>query len=372
VTFSAFFRAPLYSEFVHINKYSKSHKNHKNHGNRRKQRPQQSQPQRQDEFRKTHSGPDPSLKHKDWIAKTRPAYFDEARDRRDVQSYYSRINENASPEDLYRQLSNLVEDTHKNRRAYDPDDLVYPWVDLRPSMRLQSVYSPTEVTSGAPLHLKEIDGNNPALLPVSPSLQRQAEQWVRALSQGPTDAVNIAMRIAEVETMHYYNCEHVVPRIWFNNDRVAEGDLHHLFACETEINHERSSLRLKEVEDPLETFAEGVKKVGEFEPSAGKGEVARATLYFLLRYPGQVGNHPYEYTKEDIQNLVRWSNENPVTLHEHHRNQAIADIQGNRNPFIDHPDWVNKVDFSRGMGHVPPDFKPKAPGTGYVPPGKRR
>ncbi len=356
---------------MHINKHSKNHRNRPH-----KSRPPQQQPQQQDDFRKTHTSSGGTLKHMDMIAKTRPAYFDEARDKRDVQSYYSRVNPQASPKEFYHQLQDLVTDTHKEHRSYNPDELLYPWVDLRPSMRLQSVYSPHEVHTGDAPRLKTPE--KPEQLKNFQQLQRQAQQWAHALSQGPTDAVNIAMRLSEVEASGYYNCEHVVPRIWFNNDRVAEGDLHHLFACESTINAERSSNRLKEVEDPAETFPEGLKKLGEFEPSAGKGEVARATLYFLLRYPGEVGNHPYEYKPEDIQNLVQWSNENPVTLHEHHRNQAIQDIQGNRNPFIDHPEWVNKVDFSPGMGHVPPNFKLPPPrpkgdfGSGFPPREKHR
>lgn len=33
--------------------------------------------------------------------------------------------------------------------------------------------------------------------------------------------------------------------------------------------------------------------------------------------------------------------------YERHRNEAIAEIQGNRNPFIDVPEWANAVDFER-------------------------
>ncbi|MEU5168064.1 endonuclease [Streptomyces mutomycini] len=36
----------------------------------------------------------------------------------------------------------------------------------------------------------------------------------------------------------------------------------------------------------------------------------------------------------------------PVSEYELHRNAAIAEIQGNRNPLIDHPDRVGEIDFS--------------------------
>lgn len=42
--------------------------------------------------------------------------------------------------------------------------------------------------------------------------------------------------------------------------------------------------------------------------------------------------------------------QNPPSLYERHRNQAIFERQGNRNPFIDHPEWVGKVDFRQGLG----------------------
>jgi deoxyribonuclease I len=43
--------------------------------------------------------------------------------------------------------------------------------------------------------------------------------------------------------------------------------------------------------------------------------------------------------------LIRWDQEFPVSLHEKHRNQAIYQIQGNRNPFIDFPDLTEYIQF---------------------------
>ena len=48
--------------------------------------------------------------------------------------------------------------------------------------------------------------------------------------------------------------------------------------------------------------------------------------------------------------LRAWSNEEPPSVYEHHRNESIFEIQENRNPFIDFPDWVDLVDFSLGLG----------------------
>jgi endonuclease I len=78
-----------------------------------------------------------------------------------------------------------------------------------------------------------------------------------------------------------------------------------------------------------------------FEPFMGKGKVARATLYFLLRYAGEFEN---QYEQDDeIATLLEWHEQAAITEHELHRNLAIADIQKNRNPFIDHPEWARLV-----------------------------
>jgi endonuclease G, mitochondrial len=88
----------------------------------------------------------------------------------------------------------------------------------------------------------------------------------------------------------------------------------------------------------------------KFEPNFGKGEVARATLYFLLRYPGLINNNNEEYKPESLTTLKDWNQNNPVTEHEQHRNMAIFYKQGNRNPLIDFPDLADKIDFQRGIG----------------------
>jgi endonuclease I len=36
--------------------------------------------------------------------------------------------------------------------------------------------------------------------------------------------------------------------------------------------------------------------------------------------------------------LLAWHKENPVGMYKRHRNQAIFEVQGNRNPLIDHPE----------------------------------
>ncbi len=150
-----------------------------------------------------------------------------------------------------------------------------------------------------------------------------------------------------------YNCEHVVPQSWFNKRNPMKGDLHHLFACETRCNSFRSNMpyfdfvdyspaQLKEVIRE----ACGKREDGKFEPEFNKGAVARATLYYLLRYPGMQARN---YNLKSLDMLMTWHAENPVSEYERHRNYSIFQIQGNRNPFIDFPELMDKVNLKRGL-----------------------
>lgn len=314
-------------------------------------------------------------------------YYDEPRDLRDRQAYYEGVADDLDPQALYHALSDLVEETHSHECGYEPSKYLYDWVDLRPNLRLQSLYASQTVAVDAPVRVaSEKDllveervevrsepvrktrhgrkGGSTSRVKtrlVTRSLADQADQWVKALAGAPMDALALAQRIAEIETKNYFNCEHVVPRIWFDDRQPMRGDLHHLFTCEQKSNGLRSNRRL--VDLPSYDGADDASGMGmapyesdEYEPAGGKGPAARATMYFLLRYPGKVGGEG-EYSAEDLETLLRWHREDPPGLWEKHRNQAIFGIQGNRNPFIDHPEWAERVDFSRSL-RVPPRMPP--------------
>ncbi len=264
-------------------------------------------------------------------------YLDETGQASRVASYYQGVTLD-NPQEAYRELSELVTSTHTTKLDYKPRQFLYPWTDLQPTLRLKSVYSPEQVPTDA-----RGRGNKPHL----------STGLVTALQAAPSDAVGLAGQLALLESKGGINCEHVVPKIWFDDEGTPTGDLHHLFASCDLTNLERTNRRLTELgthEYPAHsgegwTFPKG----DAFEPLGGKGEMARATLYFLLRYPGKIGDAAGEYTRADLPTLLKWNRENPVTLHERHRNQEIDRLQGNRNPFIDHPEWAEKVDLSLGL-----------------------
>jgi endonuclease I len=130
------------------------------------------------------------------------------------------------------------------------------------------------------------------------------------------------------------------------------GDLHHLFACESGCNSFRGNIPFYDFPDYEEAVREacGKREENRFEPSAGKGAVARATLYFLLRYPGEINRTSREYTEDRIETLLEWHKREPPTRYEKHRNAAIQEKQGNRNPLIDFPEWAERISFIQGLG----------------------
>jgi endonuclease I/V8-like Glu-specific endopeptidase len=269
-------------------------------------------------------------------ARGRPYYPKEADDEARAR-YYELIDDQAAGDSLYRTLSDLVDRSHQPQPAYKPMRLVYPWVDLHPDGLLRSIYSgktftPEEVISAdAGVELARTER-------LQELVQREA-----ALGPGKFEAEFDAL-----EATLPFNCEHVVPQSWFGKDEPMRGDLHHLFTCESGCNSFRGNFPYIDFPDADEAVREacGHREDVGFEPAAGKGPVARATLYFLLCYPKLVGDAAQELTAERLEMLLGWHRADPVSDYERHRNFAIAELQGNRNPLIDHPEWAERIDFS--------------------------
>lgn len=88
-----------------------------------------------------------------------------------------------------------------------------------------------------------------------------------------------------------------------------------------------------------------------FEPPDGlKGDIARIYFYMATRYYQEdtCWNNVDAANKANIKKwqedmLRQWHNNDPVDDTERARNDLIHRIQGNRNPFVDHPEWVSKI-----------------------------
>ncbi|MGE0422487.1 MAG: endonuclease [Reyranellaceae bacterium] len=275
-------------------------------------------------------------------------YFDKAADDTDKASYYRSITTNVAAERLYDELAKLVTSTHKKTPKYKPARELYPWIDLIPDRdepTVKSIYSGHEFPAAEVIREEVILENRREALEA-----RSAQESTR-----PAERVAIEREIAHLEAQAPFNCEHVVPQSWFTKKEPMRGDLHHLFACESDCNSFRGNTPYFDFTDVEEAVRDecgrressGAARVHGFEPGAGKGAVARATLYFLLRYPGKIEDR--EFDRDRVAILLRWHKAEPPDLYEKHRNQAIFAVQGNRNPFIDHPEWADKVDFSGGF-----------------------
>lgn len=254
-------------------------------------------------------------------------YYDEETDQTDIASYYSGIDPNDDPGSLFRALSELLQTTHTTRPKYKPTVHLYPVVDLHPDGDLRSIYSDAMM--------------NPEAL---------------IAAEAPVEAMRESIEAREglespgLEALVQNSAEHVVPQSWFKAKEPMRGDLHHLFACESRCNSFRGNIPFFEFTEEKVMEDCGRRETLQFEPRGGKGQVARAVLYFLMRYPGEINNKPEEYTPDRIRLLLDWHARFDVTLYERHRNREIFLKQGNRNPLIDHPDWAAGIDFLRGLG----------------------
>lgn len=258
------------------------------------------------------------------------AYYPEAEDRAAAETYYSGIRPASAS--LFGDLSQLVRSTHRTVLPYRPTVHLYPLVDLHPDGDLVSIYSEQ---------------------PMNPEQLIRLEAPVEEAMEALMASGAAAEAIAGLEAIRSNSAEHVVPQSWFGQRQPMKGDLHHLFACESRCNSFRSNTPYGEFgpeEAVMEDCGRSERNENKFEPKGGKGAVARATLYFLLRYPGEVNRNSREYTADRIATLLRWHRENPVSLYERHRNREIFRKQGNRNPLIDHPEWAERADFRMGLG----------------------
>jgi endonuclease I len=150
-----------------------------------------------------------------------------------------------------------------------------------------------------------------------------------------------------------FNTEHTWPQSRGADTGAPESDLHHLFPTTSESNLYRSNNFFGNVSSNV-SWSTGGSKLGEdadgatrFEPrDSHKGNVARAMFYFAViyedraAYHGNVDNNIPAYEEDTLR---QWHTADPVDAAEQARNQAIADFQNSRNPFVDQPDLVDRI-----------------------------
>lgn len=175
-----------------------------------------------------------------------------------------------------------------------------------------------------------------------------------------------------------YNREHIVPQSLFSQAAPMVSDIHFIRATDGKVNGMRSNYPFGKVGTATFTSQNG-SKLGNsvssgysgtvFEPiDEFKGDVARMIFYFVTRYQSKLstfssGNMLGSSTFPGLQTwelnvLLAWHNQDPVSQTEILRNNASYTFQGNRNPFIDNPNYVDLI-----WGSQQPSNDTQAPTT---------
>ena len=130
-------------------------------------------------------------------------------------------------------------------------------------------------------------------------------------------------------------------------------DIHHLRPTDVQANSSRGNLDFDNGDSPVAGCNGCFKDSDSFKPpNRVKGDVARILLYMATRYEAgdkvdfelndKVNNGTAPYHGK-LPVLLQRHKQDPVDEYEKRRNEKLYEIQGNRNPFIDHPEWVEKI-----------------------------
>ena len=162
-----------------------------------------------------------------------------------------------------------------------------------------------------------------------------------------------------------YNREHSFPKSWWGGGTSSTDtmytDLFHLVPTDGYVNYKRNNYPYGEVSSASWTSSNGCK-VGScsytgysgtvFEPiDEYKGDFARNYFYMATRYKNLIDSwgsnsdmlDGSEYSSWALNLLLDWHEQDPVSQKEIDRNNDVYGIQGNRNPFIDHPEYVPRI-----------------------------
>ncbi len=165
-----------------------------------------------------------------------------------------------------------------------------------------------------------------------------------------------------------YSREHSFPKSWFNNLSPMYTDLFHIYPVDQYVNGRRNDNPYGTVAAASWTSLNG-SKVGPcstpgysgtvFEPlDEYKGDLARTYFYMATRYENIIATwknynpngaavldstaYP-AYQSWFLNMLIQWHSQDPVSAKEIARNDSVYQIQNNRNPYIDHPEYVAAV-----------------------------
>ncbi|MFH1865975.1 MAG: endonuclease, partial [Candidatus Eisenbacteria bacterium] len=167
-----------------------------------------------------------------------------------------------------------------------------------------------------------------------------------------------------------YNREHSWPSSWYGGEVYPMySDLFLLYPTDNYVNGQRGSYPYGEVDSPSWTSLNG-SKLGNctysgysgiaFEPiDAYKGDLARTYFYVTSRYysedaawPGSAMADGAELLPWAVNMLLEWHVDDPVSRKELERNGTVYTMQGNRNPFIDRPEFAAAMYVTTGLDEM--------------------
>jgi predicted extracellular nuclease/endonuclease I len=167
-----------------------------------------------------------------------------------------------------------------------------------------------------------------------------------------------------------WNREHVWAKSHGFPDDSQYGytDAHHLRPADWSMNTLRSNLDFDNGGDPVEESPENFKDSDSWEPRNDvKGDVARMMFYMATRYDGAAMDRTPDLILVDMVGtasgspefgklctLWEWHLNDPVDAREMTRNDVVFEYQGNRNPFIDRPDWGDEIYGEACRPHTAP------------------
>jgi len=170
------------------------------------------------------------------------------------------------------------------------------------------------------------------------------------------------------------NTEHTWPQSRGAEVPPPESDLHHLYIVDATWNSRRGSFIFTEVVNSTATSPIGARfnsSEGFEPPDLYKGDIARAILYFHVRYALDLADNvpltgtdasPLDDNMGKLTDILAWNEADPPDAHERTRNDRVFALQGNRNPFIDDPDFACRIFVGATCGE--PDTTPPNTPTG--------
>ncbi len=182
-------------------------------------------------------------------------------------------------------------------------------------------------------------------------IDRGDRMWIIDVYTG-REAVGVTTRQTAAQAR--INTEHLWPRSRGAEQDPSLSDLHHLFSSDSAANERRQNVPFGLVRGTVLWTSSDPRTPGEvsrlgyangnsgqlvFEPRPSvRGDIARALLYFHLRYhPDRPAGYSTQNFAFERDLLLAWAREDPPDAWERARNDGVQRAQGNRNPFIDWP-----------------------------------